>query len=188
MRLEKQYDKALERLAYGVKRYGWVSDWLNTLRIRHCLEHRAGPYWLDLFIPSAGLCVEFDDKGHEKKKEYDIRRSSFLISKGFVTRVIRFSYTELITKPEEIKELIWLYSRSKATIRHRCKFCTKNYGIKHFITPAATEPKLKRRKQKIYKAGPAVKAWIEEGKNKMTGIPLHKEKTVKPTFNTLLFL
>jgi very-short-patch-repair endonuclease len=62
-------------------------------RFRH--QHPIGPYTLDFYCRSAGVCVEIDGAGHELEviQKKDARRDRWLSEKGILT--LRFKASEI---------------------------------------------------------------------------------------------
>jgi len=51
------------------------------LPIRHALnsgEKKFGKYWIDGYIEEYNICIEWDERGHDYKKEYDILREEYV--------------------------------------------------------------------------------------------------------------
>jgi len=65
-------------------------------------QHSVGPYVLDFFCPSEGLCVELDGAGHftEGGHEYDEARTEYLNALNI--RVIRFENRDVFENIEGV--------------------------------------------------------------------------------------
>lgn len=61
-------------------------------------------YILDIWIPSAGICVEIDGASHLTRKAYDNRRDSVLKKRGIVT--MRFKNDEVMNNLNAVVALI----------------------------------------------------------------------------------
>jgi very-short-patch-repair endonuclease len=69
-------------------------------------QHSAGPYVLDFFCPSAGLCVEVDGKAHDMgdNPARDVRRDARLLEQGI--RTLRIPAEEVLRDLEPVVRLI----------------------------------------------------------------------------------
>jgi len=67
-------------------------------------QHPFGPYVLDFFCPSAGLCIEIDGGGHGfgEQPQRDARRDAYLRHHG--VRTIRLAASEVIGNAHSIAE------------------------------------------------------------------------------------
>jgi len=76
----------------------------NELGLHFRRQHPIGPYILDFYCAAAKLAVEVDGPAHEDQQERDHRRTNWLASEG--VRVIRFSTTDISTKPAAVLSAI----------------------------------------------------------------------------------
>ena len=76
----------------------------NELGLHFRRQHPIGPYILDFYCAAAKLAVEVDGPAHEGQQERDQRRTDWLASEGI--RVIRFSTTDISTKPAAVLSAI----------------------------------------------------------------------------------
>ena len=65
----------------------------NQLGLHFRRQHPVGPFILDFYRASAKLCVEIDGPLHDEQRDYDRRRTDWLMKEGI--RVLRFSVEEL---------------------------------------------------------------------------------------------
>ena len=78
----------------------------NEIGLHFRRQHPVGPYILDFCCATAKFAVEVDGPAHDDRKERDQRRTDWLAREGI--RVIRFSTTDIGTKPAAVLSAIAL--------------------------------------------------------------------------------
>jgi very-short-patch-repair endonuclease len=68
-------------------------------------QHSVGPYICDFACLEASIVVELDGSQHAEQSDYDMRRDTFLRSRGF--RVLRFWNNDVLVRTEVILETIY---------------------------------------------------------------------------------
>jgi very-short-patch-repair endonuclease len=68
-------------------------------------QHSVGPYICDFACLEASIIVELDGSQHAEQSDYDMRRDTFLRSRGF--RVLRFWNNDVLVRTEVILETIY---------------------------------------------------------------------------------
>jgi len=68
-------------------------------------QHSVGPYICDFACLEASIAVELDGSQHAEQFDYDMRRDTFLRSRGF--RVLRFWNNDVLVRTEVILETIY---------------------------------------------------------------------------------
>jgi very-short-patch-repair endonuclease len=68
-------------------------------------QHSVGPYICDFACLEASIVIELDGSQHAEQSDYDMRRDTFLRSRGF--RVLRFWNNDVLVRTEVILETIY---------------------------------------------------------------------------------
>ena len=55
-----------------------IQDFLNLMNIEYILQYQVGNYRIDLYIPKYNLAIEIDEEEHKYKKDYDLKRQSYI--------------------------------------------------------------------------------------------------------------
>jgi len=103
----KQYRKDFRNNATKAEVYLWKAlkgKRLDGRKFRR--QHSIGNYIVDFYCPSENLIIELDGEVHMNpiNKEYDLKRTNFLASKGF--KIIRFENKVVFENIEIILEAI----------------------------------------------------------------------------------
>ena len=55
-----------------------VQDFLNVMNIKYIPQYPVESYRIDLFIPKYNIAIEIDEEEHKYKKDYDLKRQSYI--------------------------------------------------------------------------------------------------------------
>jgi very-short-patch-repair endonuclease len=98
--LTQKRAKALRRALTQPEQRLWALLRRNGLGVHFRRQHALGPYILDFYCASAGLCVEVDGPSHEDRADADVRRTQWLAGQGIT--VIRFAVEEIEKRPAAV--------------------------------------------------------------------------------------
>lgn len=100
--VKKDVESPIERILYR---------WFLEYHVHVELQYEIPPYRVDFALPDLKVVVECDGKefhSSEEQIEYDRKRDSFLMSKGW--KVLRYTGSRIFLEPTEVvKEVIALY-------------------------------------------------------------------------------
>lgn len=55
-----------------------IQDFLNLMNIEYIPQYPVDNYRIDLYIPKYNLAIEIDEEEHKYKKDYDLKRQSYI--------------------------------------------------------------------------------------------------------------
>lgn len=58
-----------------------IQDFLNVMNIEYIPQYQVDNYKIDLYIPKFNLSIEIDEEEHKYKKDYDLKRQSYIENK-----------------------------------------------------------------------------------------------------------
>ena len=69
-------------------------------------QFSVGPYVVDFICYEHQLIIELDGGQHTEQRDYDARRSKYLINRGY--RVVRFWNHDVLLDIDSVLEALWL--------------------------------------------------------------------------------
>ena len=98
--------RQLRRNATKPERLLWAALRHKQRGLRFRQQHPVGPHILDLYCPSASLCVEVDGSHHDQTRATDARRDRWLGKQGI--KVLRVSASDDLANPDAVADWIAL--------------------------------------------------------------------------------
>ena len=74
--LRDKFKYNIRNARFEYKMMNEVCDYLDEMNIEYIRQYQILNYKIDLFLPSYNLCIEYDEKEHKYKKQYDKEREN----------------------------------------------------------------------------------------------------------------
>lgn len=77
--MENKFKYNIRSARFEYKMLNEICDFLNRLHIKYIKQYPILAYKIDLFLPNYNVCIEYDEKAHKFKQEYDRNRENNII-------------------------------------------------------------------------------------------------------------
>ena len=76
--LSNKFKYNIRSARFEYKYLNEIQDCLDEMNIKYIPQYPVGNYRIDLYIPKYNLAIEIDEEEHKYKKDYDLKRQSYI--------------------------------------------------------------------------------------------------------------